>query len=309
MAKNPMRDMSDGRKDLYTFDPDKLVIITDPKHPLFDERAALPVDEDMVRNVMHYGVLQPILYRTEEINGETVPVVVAGRQRVKAAREANRRLRERGEVPLQVPGMVRRAGDGEAIGLLVSENEVRRADDVIVKAAKARRMMETYSYTEEQCAMTFGVSTATLRRYLAVEGATVEVKEAFVKGELPIGAAVDLSKLPPSKQREQLDAMREAGKAGAGKKHTGANDAAAAAAREAGVGGKERQHLRSIKQVKALQEYLGENPPCAKDRAVYDAITTIVDWTMGQEELSLTLLLEKLQMALPKGASDKKEKK
>lgn len=305
--KDPMRQVSEGRSDLFSFDPDKLVIITDPKHALFDERATLPVEEAMVLNVMAYGVIQPIVFRTEENGeGETIAVVVAGRQRVKAAREANKRLKAKGELPLRVPGVRRRENDHGTIGAMVSENEVRKGDDMLIKAAKARRMIEQYGYSEEKCAMTFGVSVATLRRYLTIEEATPDVKEAFVRGELPAGAAVELAKLPKAKQAEAVATLRDKGKVG-GKAHQGANEAAKDAARAGGAPPvKERQHLRSIKQVKMLLAALQDGEPHAADRVQYETLTTVLRWVLGEEDHApLSAILEGMQYTFPEKAKDK----
>lgn len=305
--KDPMRQVSEGRSDLFSFDPDKLVIITDPKHALYDERASLPVEEAMILNVMAYGVIQPIVFRTEENDdGETIAVVVAGRQRVKAAREANKRLKAKGELPLRVPGVRRRENDHGTIGAMVSENEVRKGDDMLIKAAKARRMMEQYGYSEEKCAMTFGVSVATLRRYLAIEDATPDVKEAFVKGELPAGAAVELAKLPKAKQAEAVANLRDKGKVGK-KAHQGANEAAKQAAKAGGAPPvKERQHLRSIKHVRSIMDALQDGEPHVADRVQHETITTVLRWVLGEDDHApLASILEGMQYTFPEKAKDK----
>src|SRR5512143_1919662 len=93
-----------GKRDAYMFDPEDLVLVTDEKSPLYDERVHLPVNEALVMNMLFapdgvpQGVLEPI---TAVRNPETGKVeVVVGRQRVKAAREANKRLKKRGEEPI-----------------------------------------------------------------------------------------------------------------------------------------------------------------------------------------------------------------
>jgi len=42
---------ADGSTNMLSFSPDKLTIVTDPSHPLFDERHALPFDEATVERV------------------------------------------------------------------------------------------------------------------------------------------------------------------------------------------------------------------------------------------------------------------
>src|SRR5690606_27749747 len=143
-------------------------------------------------DVIANRVLQPIMFRTERMNGKNVPVVIAGGRRDQAARGANERLPAKGE-PLRMVAAERRAPDDhDTVGREVQEDARRKNDDMLVEASKARRMMEDYSYSEEKCALMFGVSVGTLRRYMAIDEATYEVREAFETGELPAGAAVEL---------------------------------------------------------------------------------------------------------------------
>jgi len=303
--KDPMRLVSEGRSDLFSFDPEKLVIITDKAHALYDERADMPLDEAFILNIMHYGIIQPIVFRTEENeDGVTIAVVVAGRQRVRAAREANKRLVARGDLPIRVPGVRRRENDHGTIGAMVAENEGRKGDEMLVKAAKARRMIETYGYSEEKVAMTFCVSVATLKRYMLIDESAPEVRDAFVRGDLPAGAAVELAKLPRGKQAEAVASLRNQGKVG-GKGHAGANDAAKDAAKQGGAPSvKERQHLRSIKQVKLLLESLKESEPHGKDRAQHEALVVALEWVMGGAAGPLEGLLEAMQYELPAKCKD-----
>lgn len=120
------------------FDPDDLVIITDPNHALFDRRALLPFDEPMVLNLMAEGVHQSITITKDVERGQTI--VVDGRRRVINAREANRRLREAGCEPLRVPAIPRRDGMATLTSAMVSTNEIRRADSPINRAEKMARM-------------------------------------------------------------------------------------------------------------------------------------------------------------------------
>jgi ParB family chromosome partitioning protein len=105
--------------------------------PLYDERVAIDLDENFVRNIMVYGINSPVLCRDEA--GRTV--VVDGRQRVRAAREANRRFNQAGEVQLKVPVIVVNGSDRRVQGIMISANEQRQDDTVLVKAKKAVRML------------------------------------------------------------------------------------------------------------------------------------------------------------------------
>lgn len=110
------------RSDAFALEPEKFTLITAPEHPLYDPRVHDEPDESLVRNVMTYGVIEPVIIRR---NGEKVEVV-AGRGRVKAALEANRRLTAEGKQPIRVPAILKRGQDADMFGVLISENECRR---------------------------------------------------------------------------------------------------------------------------------------------------------------------------------------
>src|SRR5271166_30696 len=105
---------SEGKKDLNLFDPENVLLVTDIKSDLYDRRVDDEPTEEMIRNVMHYGVIEPIVVRKNQETGKTE--VVAGRMRTKACREANRRLVARGEAPLRIPAVVIRPTAAKAIG-------------------------------------------------------------------------------------------------------------------------------------------------------------------------------------------------
>lgn len=203
---------AEGKSNALFFDPEKLVLVTDPKHPLYDKRVHLPVREKMVLNIMHQGVLQAILITKDPESGEVQ--VVAGRQRVKAAREANRRLREKGCEPVLVPAMVRsaKADDRAATmaGVMVSENEIREDDTPLGRAEKMAQL-RGYGRSEDSLAVLFGCTPQTVRNTLALLECPQVVREAVESGKVNVGHALALSKLDPAEQREKVKALINAG--------------------------------------------------------------------------------------------------
>lgn len=339
---DPMKALAKARSDIYSFNPFDLVLIGvdhgDSKHPLFDRRVYNPPEERMITSLSDNGQIEPVVFRIEEINGKWAPVIVEGRQRVINARELTRRREAKGEPPFllkAVKNETAKGSDHKAIGIMVSANTIRTQYAEIEEAELAQRMMGEYGYDEESCAKHFGISVATLNRRIAVAQATDEVRQAYVKGELPMGAAVELAKLQPAEQRTAVEQVKAAAtqkqeklaarKGGKGKTPeappTPANDAPAsepkpkggkaaaakAAVQAAGVQTKHREHLRSIKQVRALDEYLAGEMPHPADKEQYNTVRTVLAWVMGEDELNLALMLEKMQMEVPKGASDKKK--
>lgn len=193
------------RLNAFAMDPDDVIIIgldtkDGPEHPLYDERVKLPVDQPLVLNIKHFGVIEPVVLRK---NGDTAEVV-DGRQRVRAAREANKQLRKIGSEPLLVPAMLRRGPEEALAGVMISANELRRDDDFKVKLKKLERYMMMHK-TEEEAAISFGVSVQTIRNWLAVLDAAPEVRKAVFDGMLAPTAAAKLSTLAREEQVKALN--------------------------------------------------------------------------------------------------------
>lgn len=193
------------RLNAFGVDPDGIVIIgldtkDGPGHPLYDKRVALPLNEAMVLNIMVHGVLEAVLVRKETtLDGEEIVVCVAGRQRIRCAREANRRLRAEGAEPILVPCMVRRGSDAGVMGVMISENEIRQEDAMESKLNKLERYLAT-GKTEQDAAIAFGVSTATIKNWLAVLESDPALREAVDAGHLSHTAAANVAKLPRAEQ-------------------------------------------------------------------------------------------------------------
>lgn len=215
MAKNSIDAYgASGKTNQLLFNPDQLVLVVDKESPLYDERVHLPVNESLVLNIMHQGVIQPIVICK---NPETGAVeVAAGRQRVKAAREANRRLTAKGCEPVQVPAVVRRAARPvDLAGVMVSENEIREADTPMGRAEKMRRLIN-FGKGEDELSVLFGCSTATVRATLALLDCTQAVRSAVESGEINVSHARALAKLEPEAQREKVRELSAVAKSTSG---------------------------------------------------------------------------------------------
>ncbi len=127
---------ANGKTNVLMFEPEKLHLVTDKTHLLYDERINLPIDEGMVLNIKELGVLEPIIVWKDPEIGLTC--VVAGRQRVKHTLEANKLLLKEGKDPLLVPGVVKRGSANQMAKYMVSENEIRRPDTPLGRAKKCQ---------------------------------------------------------------------------------------------------------------------------------------------------------------------------
>ncbi|KAA0888798.1 ParB/RepB/Spo0J family partition protein [Oryzomonas rubra] len=195
-----------SRTNAWLIEPDRLVLITDPGHPLYDPRVDLPLDEALVRNIMVNGVIEPIIITKE---GDDL-VVVDGRQRTKNAREANRRLVEQGKEPIKAVCMIRRGDDSSLFGVLISANENRQDDTPLGRADKLNRYLNMGRSEEEAC-IAFGVSMPTIKTWLAMLTLADPVKKAIEHGTISASAAVKLADLPKPKQEAALKELTESG--------------------------------------------------------------------------------------------------
>jgi len=99
------------------------------EHHLFDERVFTPLDTSLVKNIQVYGVQQPVLLRT--VDG--LSLVVDGRQRTRATRRAAELAQEAGEVAPKLPVRYVKADTKRVQGIMISTNELRQDDDVLIK--------------------------------------------------------------------------------------------------------------------------------------------------------------------------------
>lgn len=170
MAKNSIDAYgASGKTNVLMFEPEKLHLVTDKDHPLYDERIHLPISEAMVLNIMDQGVLEPIIVWKDPESG--LACVVDGRQRVRHTLEANKRLVKQGESPLLVPAVTKRGSAVRMAQAMVSANEIRQADTPLGRAKKMADALER-GHDEDDLALMFGVSVQTVRATLSLLDAT-----------------------------------------------------------------------------------------------------------------------------------------
>ncbi|WP_447988259.1 ParB/RepB/Spo0J family partition protein [Achromobacter spanius] len=210
MAKNSIDAYgASGKTNVLFFDPDALVLVTDESSPLYDERVHLPEDEGMARNIDYQGVLENVSISKNPETGDVE--VVFGRQRVKNARLANKWRRARGEPIRMVPGVVFQGKRKDALDAIVSENEVRTSETPLGRAEKMRRHL-ALGRGEDQLAVIYNCSIATVRDTLALLDSPEAVQTAVDAGQITLTHAKALAKLKPAEQREKVAQLVEAGK-------------------------------------------------------------------------------------------------
>ncbi|OZI39001.1 hypothetical protein CEG14_05550 [Bordetella genomosp. 1] len=199
---------AEGQSNLLNFDPTKLVLVTDESSPLYDPRVHLPVDEAMARNIDYQGVLEPIGVSKNPETGETE--VVFGRQRVKAAILANQWRHARGVPERLIPGVVYAGKREAALDAIASENEARTADTPIGRAEKMRRHL-ALGKGEDQIAVIYNCTVATVRDTLSLLDSPKVVQDAIEAGQITLTHAKALSKLPVDEQRDKVAQLVQAG--------------------------------------------------------------------------------------------------
>jgi ParB-like chromosome segregation protein Spo0J len=137
-------------------------------------------------------------------------VVVDGRQRTRAAIEADRRLREMGEPGLRVPVLVedrRKTSDEHLMRIGISTNEFHMADNPVVKARKARRLLDR-GLEESEIAICFGVSRKTVQNWLMIEGLPSSTRQSMEKGEISPTQGLELKDLTPDQQKTAIEELK-----------------------------------------------------------------------------------------------------
>lgn len=182
-----------SRVDAFGYAPHDLVLITDKKDPLYDERVEDEVTDEDVLNFATHGQLQNLVVR---VRGNDT-VVVVGRQRTKRALiindlvgahaykghitsvlQAIRRIKANEDLTKAIISVctrgikrltasMRNSGtDGTALGVATVENEYREDDPLERKIRRAQRLAELGVTVPEMCTMFRAVHRTTIQRWL-----------------------------------------------------------------------------------------------------------------------------------------------
>ena len=222
----------DGKRgDVFYLAPEIIGSVISKEAVLYDPRVELPLDENLVKNIMVHGVITPVIVCKQG----GCAVVIDGRQRVKAAREANKRLTAEGKQPLLVPCILRKDTEEDLFGVSVSANEQRQDDSPLLKAQKAAKLQHM-GKTAAEVAILFGVTPQAVYQWGKLLECAAPVRKAVEQGLLAASAAVQLAGLPSAEQENKLEELLAASN---GKRPT-ARKARAAAAGKREVGGRMR---------------------------------------------------------------------
>jgi ParB family chromosome partitioning protein len=255
-----------SRINAFSIDPDTLIIIghdtnDGPEHPLYDERAHRAVAENLVLNMMVHGWTHGAIEVRKD--GSAVEVLV-GRQRVKAARVANERLRAEGKEPVFVRAFVRGLDGIQAFGIMISENENRADDTPWVRFEKCQRYL-AMGRSEADAAIVFGVQAQSIKKWMRAADLSADVQDAIRSGRVSFSAALELADLSREEQIAALSSLPE-------------GEAPAKAVRKARsqASGEEETVRPGIRKIKRVLEANGEEEFLSEDFA------KALRWVLGE---------------------------
>lgn len=205
-----------SRKDISVADPDLLVIVDTPGHPLYQPaRNQKPLDEAMIRSIMQDGVLSPIkVVRGPQVRGQWTLEVVYGRQRVRNAREANRRLVAEGRPPIMIEIVIIDASPEQLRRMMEVENTHRTDYTPYELATTASESLNRGVSEESVCYTSFKGDKASMRRHLALLRCHPDVQRALIEGTINFKAIDSLVKLSLEEQATELAKLQAEGLSG-----------------------------------------------------------------------------------------------
>lgn len=151
----------------------------------------------LIESVMVHGVIEPILARKlDGQSGDDSLEIVAGERRWTAATKAGRET---------VPVLLRELSDDEALDLQLAEN-IERADLSPLEEAEAYALRVERGQTVQHIAERIGRPPAYVAQRLKLTSLEPKARERLAKGELTLGVALLLARIPERKlQLEALD--------------------------------------------------------------------------------------------------------
>lgn len=174
-----------------------------PEHPLYDTRIKLPIDRGLVDSIKLYGVVTPVIAKTDGPN----TLCVDGRRRTIHARIASAELQAEGLPALRIPVVVKKGDDLRLFGVARTSNACRVDDSPIVNAQNATRMLDMGAQLPT-IAVTFGVTEDTVKEWLKLLDTTPEIQAQLHTGEIPATVGLALATMPRAEQNQVMSDIR-----------------------------------------------------------------------------------------------------
>jgi len=153
----------------------------------FDEQAL----NELANSIKKHGILQPLVVSPKGDYYE----LIAGERRLRASKLAGLK---------NVPVIIREASEHEKLEVALIENVQRANLNPIEEATSYRKLIEEFSYTQDQAAEAVGKSRSTVANKLRLLTLSVEIKRAIRDGKITEGHAKALLSVLDEGKRQLL---------------------------------------------------------------------------------------------------------
>jgi ParB family chromosome partitioning protein len=136
--------------------------------------------QELAASISKSGVMQPIIVRPIEAEGTVRYEIIAGERRWRAAKVA-------GEIT--IPAIIRDLEDQQALELALIENVQRQDLSPLEEGRGYQRLMDEFSYTQEELSQTLGKSRSHIANLLRLLHLPQEVKDMLDRGDITMGHA------------------------------------------------------------------------------------------------------------------------
>ena len=136
--------------------------------------------EELSKSLKEKGILQPLLVRPISDSDIHHYEIVAGERRWRAAQKAQIH---------EIPVIIRHFSDREALEVGLIEN-IQRTDLNIIEEVEAyHKLIQAFSYTQEQLAQTLGKSRSHIANILRLIGVTPKIRMLLIENKISPGHA------------------------------------------------------------------------------------------------------------------------
>jgi len=148
--------------------------------------------EELVQSIQSSGIIQPLVVRKRPQDGFEL---IAGERRLRAAKLAGLK---------QVPVVIRRSTDKEALELALIENIQRKDLNCVDEALAYFQLIQDFGLTQEETSQRVGKDRATVANYLRLLRLPEEILEDLKKDLLSFGHAKVLLSVDDPYQRMEV---------------------------------------------------------------------------------------------------------
>ncbi|NOR00752.1 ParB/RepB/Spo0J family partition protein [Mycolicibacterium fortuitum] len=176
---------------------DPNLIQPNPRQPrqVFDEEAL----SELVHSIREFGLMQPIVVRAVEENGETRYQLVMGERRWRAAQEAGLEA---------IPAIVRETADDSMLRDALLENIHRVQLNPLEEAAAYQQLLDEFEVTHDELAARIGRSRPLISNMIRLLRLPIAVQRRVAAGVLSAGHARALLALEGGAEKQEELAAR-----------------------------------------------------------------------------------------------------